>query len=182
MKDPELRMPRNMAAFSQLEGHLIYVTAALSNDRRRGSRGGSSRRRNSSGSSTLTVDLDSSLRALARDMSSLATAVAGLTSGGERTAVGRSAVARDVAELSTGVALLSLSLAVAGEVVRPAALVAGRGAIVGQAATGKVAVAASAGGGAAASARDRTSTGTGTRGRAGALGCVSDGGSRGCGY
>ncbi|KAH6962282.1 hypothetical protein BKA56DRAFT_181374 [Ilyonectria sp. MPI-CAGE-AT-0026] len=64
------------------------------------------------------------LSAVPRDVASLATLVAGLSSSIERTAVGGGAVARDVAQLAAGVALHGLSLAVAGKVVRTTALVA----------------------------------------------------------
>ena len=53
----------------------------------------------------------------------LAAFVACLASCVQRSPVGRGAVARDMPELSTGIALHSLSLAVAGEVVRPSAFV-----------------------------------------------------------
>jgi len=55
----------------------------------------------------------------------LAASVAGLAGSVERAAVGSSAVARDVTKLAAGVALHSLSLAVASKVVGSAALVAG---------------------------------------------------------
>lgn len=60
-------------------------------------------------------------------MTSLAAAVAGLASGVEGAAVRGRAVAGDVTELAAGIALHGLSLAVAGEVVWPTALVAGGG-------------------------------------------------------
>jgi len=78
------------------------------------------------GGAALAVDLE--LGAVARDVASLATAVAGLAGGVEGSAVGSGAVAGDVAKLAAGVALHGLSLAVAGEVVGTAALVASRGA------------------------------------------------------
>lgn len=65
------------------------------------------------------------LRAVARDVASLATTVASLSSRVKRSSVGGRAIPRDVTQLSTGVALHSLSLAVASEVVRATALVAG---------------------------------------------------------
>jgi hypothetical protein len=58
-------------------------------------------------------------------MSSLATAVAGLASSVERAAVRCSAVARNVTQFATGVALHGLSLAISGEMVWSATLVAG---------------------------------------------------------
>lgn len=61
-------------------------------------------------------------------MASLAALVASLASSVQRTAVGRGAVTRDVAELATSVALHGLSLAIPREVVRASALVAGGGA------------------------------------------------------
>lgn len=94
-------------------------------------------------------------------MASLAALVAGLASRVERAAVGGGAVARDVAELATGVALHGLGLAVAGEVVGAAALVAGRRArAAGEATT---AVAASI-----AATANRTATAHADGGRVGA--------------
>lgn len=60
-------------------------------------------------------------------MSSLTALVAGLAGSVERAAVGSGAVPGDVAELAAGVALHSLSLAIAGKVVGTAALVASSG-------------------------------------------------------
>lgn len=60
-------------------------------------------------------------------MASLTTLVAGLASSVQRAAVRGSAVTGDVTKLATSVALHGLSLAVAGKVVRSAALVAGSG-------------------------------------------------------
>ena len=68
------------------------------------------------------------LRAVARDVAGLAALVAGLAGGVERAAVGGGAVTRDVTQLAAGVALHGLSLAVTGEVVGAAALVASGGA------------------------------------------------------
>lgn len=65
------------------------------------------------------------LVALTGDVSSLTAAVAGLAGSVERTAVGSSAVTRDVSELTASVAFHGLSLAVASEVVGTTALVAG---------------------------------------------------------
>jgi hypothetical protein len=65
------------------------------------------------------------LRAVAGDVASLSALVASLASRVERAAVGSSAVARDVAQLTTRVALHGLSLTVASKVVGAAALVAG---------------------------------------------------------
>ena len=78
------------------------------------------------------------LVARARDVASLATAVAGLAGSVEWAAVGSSALARDVTKLTTSVALHGLSLAIASEVVRATALVA-----AGSAATGETTTAAS---------------------------------------
>jgi hypothetical protein len=78
--------------------------------------------------------------ALAGDVARLSTLVADLTSRAERAAVGSGAVARDVTELAAGVALHGLSLAVTGEVVGAAALVAGRGAGVALEATAETAL------------------------------------------
>lgn len=75
------------------------------------------------GSSAVAVDLG--LSAVAGDMASLATAIAGLARGVERAAVGGGAVARDVAQLAASVALHSLGLAVARKVIGASALVAG---------------------------------------------------------
>jgi hypothetical protein len=90
------------------------------------------------------------LRATLGDVADLAASVAGLSLVvRQRTAVGRGAIPRDVAELAAGVALHGLRLAVAGVVVRPAALVAGRrswGRAVAAAAASSVASAAAAGG------------------------------------
>lgn len=92
------------------------------------------------------------LSAVPRDVASLATLVAGLSSSVERTAIGGGAVARDVTQLAAGVALHGLSLAVAGKVVRTTALVAGGGTGTASEATTAVAtgVAATAHGGATA--------------------------------
>lgn len=65
------------------------------------------------------------LRAVARDVASLATLVTGLACSVERAAVWCGAVTADVAELAACEALQSLSLAVSGEVVALTALVAG---------------------------------------------------------
>lgn len=61
-------------------------------------------------------------------MSGLVASVASLSSRVERTTTGRSALLADVAKFATGIALHGLRLAVTGEVVGPAALVAGRSA------------------------------------------------------
>jgi hypothetical protein len=65
------------------------------------------------------------LRAVARDVASLAALVASLARRVEGSAVRSGAVARDVAQLAAGVALHGLGLAVARKVVRTTALVAG---------------------------------------------------------
>jgi len=65
----------------------------------------------------------------------LAAAVAGLARGVQWAAVGSSAVTGDVTELSAGVALHGLSLAIAGEVVGSTALVAHRGTTAAKAST-----------------------------------------------
>lgn len=98
--------------------HLVRRSRALSHG------GGGSYRSNSgrNGSSAVAVDL--SLGAVARDVAGFTTAVAGLTRGVERAAVRGRAIAGDVTKLAAGVALHGLSLAVAGEMVRSAALVA----------------------------------------------------------
>ncbi|KAI1262611.1 hypothetical protein F5Y18DRAFT_147250 [Xylariaceae sp. FL1019] len=64
------------------------------------------------------------LRAIPRDVTSLAALVASLACGVQRATVGGGAVSGDVTKLPTSVALHSLSLAVTGEVVRTTALVA----------------------------------------------------------
>ena len=91
----------------------------LSDSSRRSHRGHGGR----SGHGTVTVDLG--LRAVARDVAGFTAAVAGLSSRVERTAVGGGAVAGDVTELAASIALHGLSLAVAGEMIRSAALVTG---------------------------------------------------------
>lgn len=78
------------------------------------------------GSSESIIAVDLGCGAFARDVACLTAAVAGLASGAKRTAIGSSAVARDVAELATSVALHGLRLAVARKVVGAAALVASR--------------------------------------------------------
>ena len=70
------------------------------------------------------------LGTVSANVPSLSAAVAGLASRIQGTAIGRGAVTRNVAQLAASVALLRLGLAVTGEVVRPAALVAHRGAVV----------------------------------------------------
>lgn len=78
----------------------------------------------------------SRLGAVLGDMADLAAPVAGLAGRiGERAAVGRGAVARDVSQLAAGVALHGLGLAVPSKVVRPSALVAQSRATAGVAAT-----------------------------------------------
>lgn len=67
------------------------------------------------------------LRAVPRDVTSLAALVAGLASSVKGATVGSSAVPGDVAELAAGVALHSLSLAITGKVVGATALVASSG-------------------------------------------------------
>lgn len=64
-------------------------------------------------------------RAVAGNVTGLGTLVADLPGGAERATVGGGAVAGDVAQLAAGVALHGLSLAVTGEVVGTATLVAG---------------------------------------------------------
>jgi hypothetical protein len=113
-------------------------------------------------------------------VTSLGALVADLTGGAERATVGSGAVTRDVTELAAGVALHSLSLAVAGEVVGATALVAGSGARVATEATAEASARAT-GATTSGTSGDTTSragggTGSGTSsGRAGAvaLGIVS---------
>lgn len=66
-------------------------------------------------------------RAVARDMTGLAAAVASLTSGAERASVRGGAILADMSKLATSIALHSLRLAVPGKVVGTTALVAGSG-------------------------------------------------------
>lgn len=96
------------------------------------------------------------LGAVPGDVASLATLVAGLAGSVERATVGSGAVARDVAQLATGVALHGLSLAVAGKVVRTTALVAGGGTgAAGEATTAVTASVAATTHGGAATAHSR---------------------------
>lgn len=101
----------------------------------------------------LRGDLRSSvlLRAVPGDVAGLTALVAGLASSVEGTAVGSGAVAGNVTQLTTSVALHGLSLAVAGKVVRAAALVAG-----GRSGTTAEATSAVAAGKAAATHRSAT--------------------------
>ena len=69
------------------------------------------------------------MRTFSRDMSGFSTAVAGLSGGVKRAPVRGCAIFRDVAEFAAGVAFHGLGLAIAGEVVRSAAFVAGRCAV-----------------------------------------------------
>lgn len=75
-----------------------------------------------SSSRRLAVHL--SLRAVARNMASLAASIARLAGRVKWPTVGSSAVARDVAKLATGIALHSLSLAITSKMVGSSALVA----------------------------------------------------------
>jgi hypothetical protein len=77
------------------------------------------------GSWDSTIAINLSLAAIAGDVASLATAVAGLASSVERAAVGCSAVTGNVTQFATGVALHGLSLAIPSKVVWSTALVAG---------------------------------------------------------
>lgn len=95
----------------------------LRGDSGRGHRCGSSWCR-SRGSDRGALSIDISLWALARNVSSLAAAVACLSSSVEWSAIRSGAIAGNVSELSACIALHSLSLAVTGKVIRPAALVA----------------------------------------------------------
>ena len=85
-----------------------------------------------------------SLRAISADMSSLTAPVARLASLVERSTVRGRAVPGDVSKLAASIALHGLSLAVASKVVRAAALVACRCAVVaGEATTISASVASS---------------------------------------
>lgn len=99
-------------------------------------------------------------------MASLGALVADLTGRAEGTTVGSGAVTRDVAELAAGVALHSLSLAVASEVVGTTALVAGGGAGVAAESTAEstLETATSTTGAAPSSGSGRGSTSSGSSG------------------
>jgi hypothetical protein len=99
------------------------------------------------------------LAAVTRDVSGLAALVAGLAGRVERAAVGGGAVARDVSELATGVALHGLRLAVTSKVVGAAALVAGRLASAADKASPCLGEAAAAGGGCPVEAGNRGNRG-----------------------
>lgn len=75
------------------------------------------------GGSAIAIDLG--LSAVTGDVTSLAAAVAGLSSGVKRAAVRGCAVAGNVTQLAAGVTLHGLGLAIASEMVGSAALVAG---------------------------------------------------------
>lgn len=70
------------------------------------------------------ISVDSILRAVPDDMTGFATLVASFASGLQWATVGGGTVARDMSQLSACVALHSLSLTVASEVVRSSAFVA----------------------------------------------------------
>lgn len=116
----------------------------------------SDNRRRSSGHCISPIDIPSCLlRALPADMTRLTTPVASLASSTvERPTVRRGALAGDMSQLPTSVALHGLRLAIAGEVVGPTALVASRGAVdtAGETAAETTAVATSGAGSAAAHA------------------------------
>lgn len=115
--------------------------------------------RDSGGS--VTVDLDLVLGALARNVPGLTTAVASLSSGVQWTTVRSGAVARNVTELATGVALHGLSLAVTGKVVWTTAFVAGSGAVDrGETATKRTAIATTGCRTTTAGARSSSTSGT----------------------
>ena len=82
-------------------------------------------RRRSSSSSAIAIN-GSFRSAILGDVTSLATAVAGLASSVEGAAIGSGTVARDVSQLAAGIALHGLRLAVTSIVVRSSALVASR--------------------------------------------------------
>lgn len=84
-------------------------------------------------------------------MASLTALVTGFASSVERTAVGGSAIARDVTKLATSIALHSLSLAITSKVIGATALVtSGRASTASKAATSEAAPVASTGDGAPA--------------------------------
>lgn len=103
------------------------------------------------------------LRAIARDMTGLAALITGLAGSVERTAVGSSAITRDMSQLATGVALHGLSLTVTSKVVGTTALVArGRAGTAGEATTAaKTATIAASGDGWPTTANSSGSNGVG---------------------
>lgn len=147
---------------------------ALRHRRDRGNRRGSD-----VGHVDLIVDLGSDgslLRAVTRYVTGLSTLIAGLAGSVERAAVGSRAITGNVTELATGVALHRLSLTIAGEVVRTAALVAGSGArAASETATAKVAagIAAAPHGGATAHGSGTDGVGAGTSQMAGLTAVVT---------
>jgi len=109
-------------------------------------RGGSSGRGRRSSSSYITISrcpighngrrtIGFSGSAIFADVSRLAALVARLSGGVQGTSIGSGAVARDVAQFATGIALHGLRLAIAGIVVGSATFVARRGAVVGHVVT-----------------------------------------------
>jgi hypothetical protein len=104
------------------------------------------------------------LRAVPRDVAGFTALVAGLPSSVERTAVGGSAVAGDVAQLAASVALHGLGLAIPRKVVRAATLITGSGARAASKATTAAAVgtriSAASNGGAATHGTDGVGTST----------------------
>lgn len=103
------------------------------------------------------------LGAVARDVAGLAALVAGLAGRIQGSAVGRGAIARDVAELPAGITLHGLRLAVASKVIGSSALVAG-----GRARTTSEATSSAKGAGVAAAAAHGGSTAHGRTNRVGA--------------
>lgn len=109
-----------MSLIAKLE--LTELVSRLSDS----SGGSNGRGGGSSGGSSVggSVTVDFGLSAVAGDVAGFTTAVAGLAGRVEWAAVGGGAVAGNVSQLSTGIALHSLSLAIAGKVVRTTTLVA----------------------------------------------------------
>lgn len=123
MKDMELHAV-NANSFATIllvaKLELAELVSRLSNSGRRSN--GRRNRGSSRGSSRVAVDF--SLGAVPRNVAGFAAAVAGLAGSVEWAAVRSGAVTGNVSELATGVALHGLSLAITGEVVRSATLVA----------------------------------------------------------
>lgn len=116
---------------------LAHNASGVSGNLRDG-RNGRGSRGHVNGSRHANVSAGSLLRAVAGDVACLSALVTGLAGSVERATVGSGAVAGDVTELSTGVALHSLRLAIPSEVVRATALVAGsRASASGEATTSK---------------------------------------------
>lgn len=87
---------------------------------------GLGRRRDDIGGCKSAIGINSFvLRAITRNMASLATPIAGLSSSTQRAAIRGIAVATNMTELTTGIALHCLSLAVSGKMIGTSTLIAG---------------------------------------------------------